>query len=250
VALVKPKVAIFVKYEVWPNYLKVLEENNIPVVLISAIFKKRQVYFKGYGGFMRQALRKVSYIFVQNKESEELLRSIGISDITISGDTRFDRVAEILQRNNELAFMEEFKNGKLCFVAGSTWKEDEQFLTAYINECTLPVQFVIAPHTMDADHMTTLQKRLSKKTVRYSEIDRAALRDFQVLIVDTIGLLTKIYSYADVAYVGGGFATGLHNTLEPAVFAIPVIIGPNYSGFREAEDLVQLGGIVSVKKIP
>lgn len=248
VALVKPKVAIFVKYEIWPNYLKVLEENSIPVVLISAIFKKRQVYFKGYGGFMRQALRKVSCIFVQNTESEELLRSIGISDITVSGDTRFDRVAEILQRNNELAFMEEFKNGQLCFVAGSTWKEDEQFLAAYINECTLPVQFVIAPHTMDADHMTTLLKRLSKKTVRYSELDTtAALGDFQVLLVDTIGLLTKIYSYADVAYVGGGFATGLHNTLEPAVFAIPVIIGPNYRGFREAEDLVRLGGIFPVK---
>ncbi len=247
VAMVKPKVALFVKYEIWPNYLNVLKDYGIPVILISAIFKKQQVYFKGYGGFMRQALRMVSHFFVQNKESDELLRSIGISDITINGDTRFDRVAEILLQNNELVFMEEFKNGQLCFVAGSTWKEDEQFLVDFINSCTLAVQFVIAPHTMDADHMANLLKRLSKKTVRYSEIETGTIGDFQVLVVDIIGLLTKIYSYADVAYVGGGFATGLHNTLEPAVFAIPVIIGPNYKGFREAEDLVHLRGIISVK---
>lgn len=247
VALVQPRIALFIKYEIWPNYLRTLHKKAIPVFLISAIFKERHVFFKRYGGFMRRVLRLVSHFFVQNRESEKLLGSIGIHEVTISGDTRFDRVTEILERDNSLTFMEKFKNGHLCFVAGSTWKEDEQFLVDYINTCTMRLQFVIAPHSIQEDHIAALQGSISKKTVLFSKIETVSSWDYQVLVVDTIGILTKIYSYADVAYVGGGFATGLHNTLEPAVFAIPVIIGPNYKGFREAEDLVRLRGIISVK---
>jgi 3-deoxy-D-manno-octulosonic-acid transferase len=196
---------------------------------------------------MRGVLNLVSHFFVQNKASENLLASIGITDVTVSGDTRFDRVTEILQRDNTLDFMERFKGDERCFVAGSTWKEDEQFLVDYINNYQGGVRFVIAPHAIHEDHIAALRHSITKSTILFSGIGTGPSMDYEVLVIDTIGLLTKIYSYADVAYVGGGFATGLHNTLEPAVFAIPVIIGPRYKGFREAEDLVRLQGIISVK---
>lgn len=243
---IHPTLAIFVKYEIWPNYLRELEAKNIPTLLISAIFKEGQVYFKNYGGFMRKALRRFSHYFVQDERSEALLRSIGMEDITVSGDTRLDRVSKILDRDNSLDFMEAFKNGKPCFVAGSTWPEDEAILVDYINNTPKELKFVIAPHTIKKDRILGLAGSLSKKAMLYSKIDNGNLQDYDVLIIDHIGLLTKIYSYADLAYVGGGFATGLHNTLEPAVFGIPVIIGPDYKGFNEAEDLVKLKGILPI----
>ncbi|SHJ57414.1 3-deoxy-D-manno-octulosonic acid transferase [Pseudozobellia thermophila] len=240
---VHPTLAIFVKYEVWPNYLRELQENHIPTLLISAIFREGQVYFKSYGGFMRKALKRFSHYFVQDERSEALLRSIGIGDITVSGDTRLDRVSKILDRDNALDFMEAFKNDKLCFVAGSTWPEDEAIIVDYINNTPKELKFVLAPHTIKKDRILGLAGALTKKTILYSGMDNDKLAQYDVLIIDHIGLLTRIYSYADLAYVGGAFATGLHNTLEPAVFGIPVIIGPDYKGFNEAEDLVRLKGI-------
>ena len=241
--LANPIIAIFIKYEIWPNYLRNLHYEQIPTLLISAIFKKDQIYFKWYGGFMRKALHQVSYFFVQNGASKELLHSIGLNNIAVSGDTRFDRVAKIKERNNTLNFMELFNNGKSCFIAGSTWPEDEELLIPLINSSDDSVKFVIAPHNIKKDHIENLRKQITKNVVCYSDYKAAELASKDVLIIDAIGLLTKIYSYASLAYVGGGFATGLHNTLEPAVFGIPVIIGPNYSGFREAIDLVGLKGI-------
>lgn len=243
---VRPKIAIFVKYEIWPNYLKTLEKNQIPTILISAIFKKEQIYFKWYGGFMRKALSKIDHYFVQNKTSEELLCDIGLKPITIAGDTRFDRVNEIKEQDNSLKFMKDFKGDKLCIIIGSSWPEDEKLIVPYINTKSLAVKFVIAPHNIKNDHIEDLRKSISRKTILYSERHEKDLKDFDVLIVDHIGLLTKIYSYGDIAYVGGGFATGLHNTLEPAVFGIPVIIGPKYSGFNEAEELVAQKGCFSI----
>ncbi len=243
---VHPKIAIFVKYEIWPNYLRALEKNLIPTILISAIFKKEQIYFKWYGGFMRKALCKIDHFFVQNKTSEVLLRDIGLKHITIAGDTRFDRVNEIKERDNSLKFMKDFKGEKLCFISGSSWPEDEKLIVRYINTTSLAVKFVIAPHNIKNDHIEALRKSISRKTILFSEHQGQDLKDFDVLIVDHIGLLTKIYSYADIAYVGGGFATGLHNTLEPAVFGIPVIIGPKFSGFKEAEELVAQNGCLSI----
>ena len=243
---VHPKIAIFVKYEIWPNYLRELQRNRVPIILVSAIFKKEQLYFKWYGGFMRKAINKIDHFFVQNKKSEALLNTLGLTNITIAGDTRFDRVSEIKERDNSLTFMKHFKKDKLCFVAGSTWPEDEKIIVPYINSTAPAVRFVIAPHNIKKDHIDDLRKSISKKVVLFSKCDERDLKDFEVLIVDTIGLLTKIYSYADIAYVGGGFATGLHNTLEPAVFGIPVIIGPKYFGFKEAEELVEYKGCFSI----
>ncbi|MGB5436859.1 MAG: glycosyltransferase N-terminal domain-containing protein, partial [Maribacter sp.] len=246
IAKAHPKLVIFVKYEIWPNYLKILGEYKIPTLLISAVFKEKQLFFKWYGGIMRKALGTFSHFFVQDERSIELLKGIGLLNGTISGDTRFDRVSEILERDNTLPFMEQFKGTTTCFVAGSTWPEDEEIMLPFINETHRSLKFVLAPHNIKPEHILSLKKSISKKTVCYSEIAQNDLTQFDVLIVDTIGLLTKIYSYADIAYVGGAFGTGLHNTLEPAVFGIPIIIGPDYHGFNEAEALVNQKGILTV----
>ncbi|QLG44626.1 3-deoxy-D-manno-octulosonic acid transferase [Costertonia aggregata] len=244
--ITKPKLAIFVKYEIWPNYLRELKKRAVPTILISAIFRKKQVYFKWYGTFLRNALGAFSHFFLQDKGSKKLLKSIDITNTTVNGDTRLDRVSEILDRDNTLEFMTVFKNDTLCFVAGSTWPEDEKILVDYINSNQSPIKFVVAPHTIHPDKVLELKKRFTKKTALYSKLKAYNLKNCDILIIDSIGLLTKVYSYADMAYVGGAFSTGLHNTLEPAVFGIPVIIGPNYKGFKEAEELVMQKGILTI----
>jgi len=246
ISLINPKLVIFVKYEVWPNYLSVLNKKNIPTLLVSAIFNKKQLYFKSYGGFMRKSLTAFNHIFVQDVASKKLLNSIHLNNVSISGDTRFDRVLKIVEQDNQLDFMEKFKQNQLCFVAGSTWPEDEAILTSYINTTSENIKFVFAPHTIKKEAIEKLKASVNKNVVLYSEIDPKDISQFDVLIIDTIGLLTKVYSYADIAYVGGGFATGLHNTLEPAVFGIPVLIGPEYKGFKEAEELVAKKGLISI----
>ena len=246
VELVNPRLVIFVKYEIWPNLLNELKSKTIPTVLISALFKKNHIYFKSYGSFMRKSLNNFTHVFVQDQKSKKRLESIHIKNTSISGDTRLDRVSEILTQNNTLSFMENFKKDQPCFIAGSTWKEDESILVEYINKASKNLKFVIAPHTIDNHKILGLAASIKKKTAIYSKSEEHTLSDCEVLIIDTIGMLTKIYSYADIAYVGGGFATGLHNTLEPAVFGIPVLIGPNYTGFKEAEDLVALKGLLPI----
>lgn len=245
ISITKPKLAIFIKYEVWPNYLKQLNKVSIPVLLTSALFSKKQIYFKPYGQFLRKSLARFNQIFVQNQASQELLNSIGLTNSIISGDTRFDRVSKIVSQNNHLDFMKTFTDNHCCFIAGSTWPDDETTIIPLINSQE-NLKTVIAPHNIKPSHIAELQKAITKKTVLFSELENCDLKTVEVLILDTIGLLTKVYSYADIAYVGGGFKTGLHNTLEPAVFGIPVIVGPHYSGFVEAEELVELGGILSI----
>jgi 3-deoxy-D-manno-octulosonic-acid transferase len=248
IKFLQPKIVIFIKYEIWPNMLKELNRRGIPILLISAIFKSDQIYFKWYGGFMRNALQKFSHFFIQDSESVKLLNSIGIANTTISGDTRFDRVSEILQQNNSLEFMDRLTQNYPCFVMGSTWPEDEEILVDYINASSHEMKYVIAPHKIIPKDIERLRQSINKNNVLLSDTSENLLADTQVLIVDTIGLLTKIYSYAHIAYVGGAFLKGgLHNTLEPAVFGIPVIIGPNYEGFKEAEELVKLNGIFPVR---
>ncbi|NER12751.1 3-deoxy-D-manno-octulosonic acid transferase [Leptobacterium flavescens] len=246
--LTRPQLAVFIKYEFWPNYLSELRQREVPTLLVSGIFRKKQSFFKPYGAFMRKALRSFDHFFVQDQNSKELLNSIGFSNITISGDTRFDRVNEILSRDNSLPFIEEFKQDRLCIVAGSSWPEDEALLVDFINRSdSEKIKFVIAPHNIKPAQISQLSSAIEKKTVLFSEMEGKDLSSFDVFIADTIGILTKIYSYADIAYVGGGMGnSGLHNTLEPAVFGIPVVIGKNYSNFKEATDLVKLGGIVSI----
>lgn len=246
--LVHPELVVFVKYEFWPNYLAELKKRAIHTISISTIFRPSQVFFKFYGGWMRKSLHAFQHIFVQDENSKKLLESINYTDVTISGDTRFDRVLEILERDNSLAFVEDFKNDKTCIVIGSSWAEDEAVFLPFINSSNSDTKFIIAPHNIKSQEIQKLKNTITKRVVLFSEKDQYDdLSQFDVFIVDTIGILTKVYSYADIAYVGGGMGnTGLHNTLEPAVFGIPVVIGKKYSGFKEAEDLVALGGILPI----
>ena len=247
VQLVKPELVFFIKYEYWPNYLKILKQKGIKTYLISGIFRENQAFFKWYGGFYRKALETFDYFFVQNESSKMLLQRLGYHNVKISGDTRFDRVVSILERDNSLDFIEQFKNSKTTIVIGSSWPKDESLLVTFINQCSSEVKFIIAPHNIKADQIANLQAQLTKPTVLFSEKDNKNLSDYQVFIIDTIGILTKIYSYADIAYVGGGFGhPGVHNILEPATFGVPIVIGPNYSHFAEATALVNMEGCITI----
>lgn len=240
--LVQPELAIFVKYEFWPNFLNELKKRKINTILVSGIFRENQSFFKWYGGWMRKSLQTFSHFFVQESTSGDLLNNAGFKNVTISGDTRFDRVSEILNHDNTLDYISEFKNNKFTLVAGSTWKEDEDLLVNYINnEASNIEKFIIAPHNIKTEDILQLKKSIEKKVVLFSEMKNVHLKDAQVFLVDTIGVLTKIYSYADVAYVGGGYTkSGVHNVLEPATFGIPIVIGPNYSKFNEVVELVDI----------
>ena len=241
--LVRPEIAIFVKYEFWPNILNELKSRKVTTIFVSGIFRIDQVFFKPIGSWMRKSLQTFSHFFVQDENSEKLLNSIGIHNVRVSGDTRFDRVHEIPLQDNTLNFIQEFKQDQLTFVAGSTWEEDEELIVDYINnKASASEKFIIAPHNINSKEIKELQKAINKKTVLFSEKENQNLKDAHVFIIDTIGILTKIYSYADIAYVGGGFETGLHNILEPATFGVPIIIGPKYDKFREAVGLVNEGG--------
>ena len=246
VELVHPEIAIIVKYEFWPNLLRQLKKQSIPTILVSGIFRKNQIFFKSTGQWMRKSLTAFHHIFVQDSSSMDLLESINFSTISITGDTRFDRVSKILDQDNTLPFMSEFKNNQYTVVAGSTWNEGEDFLVNYINN-SKDEKFIIAPHTINSNSILKLKESLKKETILYSEKEGKNLSEYTVFIIDTIGLLTKIYSYADAAYVGGGFRTGLHNILEPATFGIPIVIGSEYYKFKEAIDLVSLKGCISVQ---
>ena len=240
IELVNPSIAVFVKYEFWPNILRELKGRKIETILVSGIFRKNQIFFKNYGFWMRKSLKAFTHFFVQDNNSKELLNSINFKNVTVSGDTRFDRVNEITKQNNVLSFIEEFKANKKTLVAGSTWREDELMLIKYINnEATDQEKFIIAPHNINLQDIQKLKAEIKKPVVLYSEMRDKNLKDFQIFIIDTVGILTKIYSYATIAYVGGGFTkTGVHNVLEPATFGVPILIGPNYNKFKEAIDLV------------
>ncbi|MGL2963009.1 3-deoxy-D-manno-octulosonic acid transferase [Flavobacterium sp. RSB2_4_14] len=254
--LVHPELVFFIKYEYWPNYLNELKKLEIKTYLISGIFRENQAFFKWYGGFYRNALKTFDYFFVQNDSSKIALQSIGYHNVKVSGDTRFDRVISILERENSLDFIESFSKSSstalgvtkpTIVVIGSSWPKDEEILIQYINNALENVKFIIAPHNIKAEQIQELRNSITKKTILFSEKESQNLKDFQVFIIDTIGILTKIYSYADIAYVGGGFGNpGVHNILEPATFGIPIVVGPNYSHFAEATALVNLEGCTSI----
>jgi len=243
--LTHPELAIIVKYEFWPNLLNELKKQEITTILVSGIFRNTQQFFKSYGGWMRKALNTFDYFFLQDESSQKLLGSINLHNTSVSGDTRLDRVVRILEQDNSLDFIKEFKQDSYTVVAGSTWPEGEDLLVNYINE-SVDEKFIIAPHNMNDKAITTLKNSIQKKVLLFSEKEGKDLSSFDVMIVDTIGLLTKIYSYADVVYVGGAFKTGLHNILEPATFGVPIVIGPKFGKFKEANDLVERKGCISV----
>jgi len=248
IKLVHPEMVFFIKYEYWPNYLNELKKQQIKTYLISGILRENQVFFKWYGGFYRNALKTFEFFFVQNESSRNLLQSIGFNNVKVSGDTRFDRVVSILERDNSLDFIEQFKDNTTTIVIGSSWPKDETLLVNYINQSSDDVKFIIAPHNIKSEQIQELKNSIAKKTVLFSEKNNVDLSNSNVFIIDTIGILTKIYSYADIAYVGGGFGNpGVHNILEPATFGVPVVIGPNYSHFAEATALVNMEGCISIQ---
>lgn len=238
IQIVHPQAAIFVKYEFWYHYLQALHKQNIPTYVISAIFRPHQIFFRWYGGMFRRILKNYRQIFVQNQQSSELLREIGVTNVTISGDTRFDRVADIAKGAKKLPIVESFVQGSFAIVAGSTWPDDETILVKYIAE-NPAVKMVIAPHEIGENHIREILGKLEGvKVERYTNTTTDKVAEAQVLLVDTIGILSSVYQYGKIAYIGGGFGVGIHNTLEAATFGMPVIFGPNYHKFQEAKDLI------------
>lgn len=246
---VNPDYILFVKYEIWPNFLNEIKKRELKALLISAVFRKNQAFFKWYGSYIKSALFAFEHIFTQDENSKLLLQKINYNSASVSGDTRFDRVSNQLKIDNSVSFIEMFKNKKTCTVFGSTWPEDDKLYLDFINsKNNSDLKFIIAPHNIKPNYIASLKTQLKVKTICYSECTKSEnLANYKVFILDTIGYLSKVYSYADIAYVGGGAgSTGLHNILEPAVFGIPIVIGKHYEKFPEAKTLVELGGVVSV----
>ncbi len=254
--IVRPQAAFFVKYEFWYHFLNETQKAKIPMVLFSAIFREQQFFFKSYGSFFRKVIRNYTHIFVQNQISVDLLTNIKVNNVSIAGDTRFDRVKAIADKLEKFPIIEHFINQQLTFVIGSSWWRDLAIIVPFLNDFGTPLKTIIAPHEINDNEIERLQGVLEKKSIRYSESKKLdltnsehlkQLQESEVLILDNVGMLAWLYQYADFAYIGGGFGEGLHNTLEPAVFDTPVLFGREYDKFQEAIDLVARGGAFSVK---
>ncbi len=244
--LARPSVAIFIKYEFWGNYLRELDRRGIPVYIISAIFRPEQLFFQWFGKPYRNMLRHFDHLFVQDERSKRLLGEYGITNVTVTGDTRFDRVWDVCGQAREIPLVERFlagADGKRPFVmvAGSSWPPDEAIFIPYFHEHP-EMKLIIAPHEIHAEHLRSIEALLKRPSIRLSEANETNIADKDCLIIDSFGLLSSIYRYGQVAYIGGGFGVGIHNTLEAAVYGIPVLFGPNYRKFKEAKDLIEVGG--------
>ncbi len=264
VSLVKPKKAIFIKYEFWYNYLRALEKYGTKVYIISAIFRPSQMFFKWYGAFFKRMLRSYTHFFVQDEQSANLLKNIGFQkNVSISGDTRFDRVYKITNNSKEFPLIKEFSSEKFTLIAGSSWPADEVLL-AQIMQNFSRIKLILAPHEIDKDHISKIEKTFAEfKPLKFSSFDaktrdlnknnsqvledlQQSLKESRVLIIDCLGILSSIYRYATITYIGGGFGVGIHNILEAATYGKPIIFGPNYHKFKEAKDLVKLNGAHSI----
>lgn len=244
--LTNPVMAFFIKYEFWSNYLHILKERHVPTFSVSSIFRPNQIFFRAYGKGYGKVLDCFTHFFVQNEESRDLLKSIGIDCVSVTGDTRFDRVLQIRDAGKSLPIVENFVGGTAedrphVFIAGSSWPPDEDIFIRYFNEHR-DWKLIIAPHVIGDDHMKQILGKLERKTVRYTEATTENVVGAECLIIDCFGLLSSIYRYADVTYVGGGFGVGIHNVLEAAVWGKPVIFGPNNKNFQEAQGLLKAGG--------
>ena len=248
ISLLNLKMAFFVKYDFWPNYLQNLKNNNVPTYLLAGLFRENHWFFKWYGsGFLNLLKSSITHFFVQNKESKNLLASYNITNCTLMGDSRFDRVNSLLNQNNEIKNIKEFIGDKICLVAGSTWKEDESIMINSINDNN-DLAWIIAPHQINKKQIKKFQDKLKCESIIHSNLNQNNVTTAKVLIIDSIGLLTRLYSYSDISYVGGGMGnSGLHNILEPAIFKNPILIGKNYLNFPEAKNLIAENGAVSVK---
>ncbi len=256
IEIVKPSIVFFVKYEFWRNYLTELEKQHIPVISFSAIFRPNQLFFKSYGGFYREILTKFKHILVQNQESFDLLKSINIQQITLAGDTRFDRVKQIVDAKSgtpaeAIQIVKDFKVNRQVFMVGSAWQTDMEVLIPLMNllKNDSNLTFVIAPHELHREEINAWQKQIESKSICFSEVKTdTKLIDYQVLIINNIGMLSSLYQYADFAFIGGSFGKGLHNILEAATFGMPILFGnKTYHKFQEAVDLVKQGGAYAIE---
>lgn len=239
--ITQPRLAMFVKYEFWHYYLQELAKRSIPILSISAIFRSEQVFFKPYGDFYRNILRRFTHIYTQNQASLELLQSINITHASIAGDTRFDRVLQTAVSIKPIPLVEAFVAGQEVFMVGSSWPADIEVLLPLIQKYKSSIKFIIAPHEVNEASINTVMQALGEGAVRFSQTSEADAARYQVLVIDNIGMLSALYSYGTYAYIGGAFGKGLHNTLEAAVFGLPLFFGPKYDKFQEAKDLVARG---------
>lgn len=249
--IVKPSMVFFVKYDFWYHYLHESYKRSIPTFLISGLFRKEQVFFKRYGQFYRQILHFFTKIYVQNEESKRLLESISYTNVLVTGDTRIDRVATLSENAKPIPYIMEFGQGKKLIVAGSTWEEDEKLWLIYLEKHSpKDYKIIFAPHLVGDTHINQLEKKLNDSNIsfiRYSQIDNTLnIGKYTVLIIDSIGLLSSLYQYATLAYIGGGFGAGIHNTLEPATFGIPIVFGKKYKKFHEAVIMLQKEAVFSI----
>lgn len=244
--IVHPEIAVFIKYEFWHNYLTAMQKAGTRLYLISAIFRKEQIFFKPYGGLFRRALEAFTHLFVQDENSKQLLHEIGIDAVSIAGDTRFDRVFTIASNAKNLPEIERFAQNMPIFIAGSTWPPDEELLLTLIERYP-SVKFIIAPHEIHASRIEKLRTAIHRPSLRYTELTpESDLAHAEVLFIDTIGLLSSVYRYGTWGYIGGGFGAGIHNTLEAATFGLPLAFGPRYEAFKEAKELIAAGGAKSI----
>ena len=242
--IVKPQMAVFVKYEYWINLLAELKNRNIPTYIVSAIFRRDSIFFRSTGNMWREALKSFELLFVQDDNSKSLLAELGHENVVVAGDTRFDRVAQIAAAAKKIDLIEQFKGDSRLFVTGASRGPDEELIVRLANE-NPTIKFIVAPHEMEQARMAKIEQSAVGGAVRYTNID-GDISDKQILILDTMGMLSSVYGYADFSYIGGGFGVGIHNTLEAATFGLPIAFGPNYQKFKEARDMIALGGATSV----
>lgn len=249
ITLLHPVLAIFVKYEFWYHYTHELKRKHVPLISVSSIFRSDQMFFSGLGGFSRKILTSFTRFFVQNQESVKLLQSIGIDQAVVTGDTRFDRVNQIVHQGKEVGIAKRFKDGERVMIVGSAWPEDMEVLIPFINENKL--KFIIAPHEISESFMSSLEKALQVQSLRYSEAEDKNPEGFAVLIIDNIGMLSSLYRYGEFAFIGGAYGKGLHNILEAACYGVPILFGnKSYEKFQEAVDLINRGGAFEIADYP
>ncbi|NVO03827.1 MAG: 3-deoxy-D-manno-octulosonic acid transferase [Bacteroidetes bacterium] len=244
--IINPKLVYFIKYEFWFNYINQLYRKQIPTFIVSANFRNDQHFFKWYGGWFRNQLQKITYFFVQNEKSKSLLNTIGIQNVIVSGDTRFDRVYEITKEEKSFPLIEKFCENKNILIAGSTWPEDEEILLKHFVSHSNDYKLIIAPHEVHSERIEALIKSSSESMQRFSGLNESNALESHILIIDSIGILSHLYKYGNISFIGGGFGKGIHNILEAATFGLPIIFGPSYEKFQEAKDLIELKGAVSI----
>ena len=249
VTLVKPQIAFFIKYEFWYNYLRELKVADVPIISFSAIFRPNQLFFKPWGRFYRNMLHYFDHILVQNEESINLLKRIGITNTTLAGDTRFDRVAQVVITKKTIPIAEAFKNNCPLLIVGSAWPEDMDVLIPFLNTFPKPLKVIVAPHEIHQDEIERWRRQLVKSSVCFSQTSHTNVVDADVLFIDNIGMLSSLYQYGEFAYIGGAFKQGLHNILEAATFGVPLFFGPNYGKYQEAVDLVNEGAAFPISNV-